>query len=72
MNYPLIGLYIQPENQRIAEAFRRLPMPVVGRISDGAFLMDLRCLDDEEQFVSQLAGLEVPVAVHASRSKDAH
>jgi L-seryl-tRNA(Ser) seleniumtransferase len=58
--------------QRIAEAFRRLPMPVVGRISDGAFLMDLRCLDDEEQFVSQLAGLEVPVALHASRSKDAH
>ena len=46
--------------QRIATAFRALPVPVIGRVKDGAFLMDLRCLDDEAGFVSQLAHLELP------------
>ena len=41
--------------QRIAAAFRALPVPVIGRIKDGAFLLDLRCLDDEAGFVAQLA-----------------
>lgn len=34
--------------------FRQLPKPVVGRIHDGALIFDLRCLYDEEDFVSQL------------------
>jgi L-seryl-tRNA(Ser) seleniumtransferase len=45
--------------QKIATAFRALPRPVIGRISEGAFLMDLRCLEDEDTFVSQLAQLEI-------------
>lgn len=45
--------------QRIARAFRALPVPVIGRISDGAFIMDLRCLDDEAGFVAQLAQLQI-------------
>ena len=45
--------------QRIAAAFRALPVPVIGRISDGAFLMDLRCLDDEAGFVAQLTQLKL-------------
>ena len=40
--------------QRIAAAFRELPVPVIGRVNEGAFLMDLRCLDDEAEFVAQL------------------
>lgn len=43
---------------RIAAAFRALPAPVVGRIRDGAFVMDLRCLDDEAGFVAQLGALK--------------
>ena len=43
--------------QRIAGAFRTLPVPVVGRVKEGAFLMDLRCLDDEAGFIAQLSGL---------------
>ncbi len=43
--------------ERLAGAFRQLPVPVVGRIADGALLFDLRCLDDEAGFAAQLAQL---------------
>jgi L-seryl-tRNA(Ser) seleniumtransferase len=45
--------------QRIAAAFRALPVPVIGRIRDGVFLLDLRCLDDEAAFIAQLPQLEL-------------
>jgi L-seryl-tRNA(Ser) seleniumtransferase len=45
--------------ERIASAFRALPVPVIGRIKDGAFMLDMRCLDDEAAFVAQLSQLEV-------------
>ena len=45
--------------QRIAAAFRSLPVPVIGRIRDGAFLLDLRCLDDEAGFIAQLNALRL-------------
>ena len=44
---------------RIAAAFRSLPVPVIGRIADDAFLLDLRCLDDEPAFIAQLAQLDL-------------
>ena len=37
----------------IAERFRALPMPVIGRIADNAFLLDLRTLEDEAGFLAQ-------------------
>ena len=42
----------------IARAFRELPVPVLGRVHDGAFLLDLRCLDREDEFVAQLSQLD--------------
>jgi L-seryl-tRNA(Ser) seleniumtransferase len=39
---------------RVEAAFRSLPVPVAGRVSDGAFRLDLRCLEDEAGFVAQL------------------
>ncbi|HEX4779898.1 MAG TPA: L-seryl-tRNA(Sec) selenium transferase, partial [Usitatibacter sp.] len=42
----------------IARAFRELPIPVLGRVHDGDFLLDLRCLDREEEFAAQLACLD--------------
>jgi L-seryl-tRNA(Ser) seleniumtransferase len=45
--------------QRLAAAFRALPVPVVGRITGGAFLMDMRCMDDETAFVAQLTSLNL-------------
>ena len=44
----------------LAAAFRALPVPVIGRIQDDAFLLDLRCLEDEAGFVAQLQMLDPP------------
>ena len=41
--------------ERFAANFRALPVPVIGRIADGAFVLDLRCLDNEAGFIEQLA-----------------
>jgi len=45
----------------IAQAFRALPAPVIGRVKDGTFIMDLRCLDaeHEREFVGQLKQLNL-------------
>jgi len=51
------GLAVRPGTDRLAAVFRRLPVPVVGRIHQGAFLLDLRCLEDEAGFAAQLARL---------------
>jgi L-seryl-tRNA(Ser) seleniumtransferase len=60
------GIAIQPRAlrrtggtlQEIAAAFRQLPIPVIGRIQDDTFILDVRCLDDESAFVSQLSQLD--------------
>ena len=44
---------------RIADMFRALPIPVIGRIGDGTLYFDLRTLDDEQAFVAQLDKLHV-------------
>jgi L-seryl-tRNA(Ser) seleniumtransferase len=43
----------------IAAAFRTLPVPVIGRVKDGAFIMDLRCLEHEDEFAGQLKHLDL-------------
>jgi L-seryl-tRNA(Ser) seleniumtransferase len=45
--------------ERVAAAFRALPVPVIGRIREGAFFMDLRCLDHEDEFLAQLGQLKL-------------
>jgi L-seryl-tRNA(Ser) seleniumtransferase len=63
---PSAGIALTPRQKRkgaaaaaIAAAFRALPMPVIGRVKDGAFILDLRCLDDETGFISQLDQLNL-------------
>jgi L-seryl-tRNA(Ser) seleniumtransferase len=48
------GLAVRPGSQRIAAAFRSLAIPVIGRLHEGAFVLDLRCLEDEAAFCAQL------------------
>jgi L-seryl-tRNA(Ser) seleniumtransferase len=55
--------------EALSLAFRKLPIPVVGRIKDGALIFDLRCLDDEAALREQLprlaALLQTDGATHA-------
>ena len=46
----------------IATAFRALPLPVIGRVHDGDYLLDLRCLEQEDEFVAQLRQLRLEPA----------
>jgi L-seryl-tRNA(Ser) seleniumtransferase len=64
---PSAGIRIYPSDQKaggravmsLSMAFRRLPVPVVGRIEDRALIFDLRCLEDEKGFVANLASLDL-------------
>jgi L-seryl-tRNA(Ser) seleniumtransferase len=40
----------------VSKLLRALPIPVIGRIHDDAVWLDLRCLEDEAAFASQLEG----------------
>lgn len=57
------GLAIAPKDgsgatlASLSAALRRLPVPVIGRIERGAIILDLRCLEDEERFLANLASL---------------
>src|SRR5262249_61190231 len=52
---PSFAIAIRGEGlDRLADAFRRLPVPVIGRISAGALYFDLRTLGDEPALIAQL------------------
>lgn len=42
---------------RIAASLRALPLPVIGHIADGALILDLRCLDRDDDLLGALAAL---------------
>jgi L-seryl-tRNA(Ser) seleniumtransferase len=44
---------------KLAKAFRELPVPVIGRIADDALWFDLRCLEDQNHFVENLRSLAI-------------
>jgi L-seryl-tRNA(Ser) seleniumtransferase len=62
---PSAGLAIKPSGkpsggavEALSGAFRAGPVPVIGRIAQGALVFDLRCLEDENLFTAQLAALK--------------
>src|SRR5262249_29777470 len=64
---PSAGLAIRARTARgsgralaaLATALRRLPIPVIGRIEDGALRLDPRSLDDEGVFTANFASLDL-------------
>jgi len=50
------------ELRALAEALRRLPVPILGRTSRGRLLLDCRCLETEEDFLAQWAMLRESLA----------
>lgn len=61
------SLVITPAGRRsgqamaaITAALRSLPVPVIGRVKDGALWLDLRTLEDETSFIDQLPQLTLP------------
>jgi L-seryl-tRNA(Ser) seleniumtransferase len=73
---PSCGIAIAPVDRKgggrrleaLVAALRALPVPVLGHVKDGALILDLRCLDDEAGFLSQLGQLQAllvkPEATH--------
>ena len=64
---PSAGLALSSRGERVSAAemaarFRALSLPVIGRVQKGAFLLDLRCLEDESALTSQLPKLGLPGA----------
>ena len=52
---PSAGLRIEaPDPEALAARLRALSRPILGRIRDGALLLDLRCLTDEAAFLASL------------------
>ena len=64
---PSAGFAIRPQGRkggvlnRIEQGLRAMPKPVIGRIEDGRLLLDLRCLQPQEEaeFAATLAALDV-------------
>ncbi len=56
---PSAGLKISASSgsalEVLAALFRSLHRPIVGRMQDGAMILDLRCLSDDEGFLSSIA-----------------
>ena len=64
---PSAGLAIRPSQAVPAQHWTasrahsaNFPIPVIGRIQDGALIFDLRCLEDEAAFVDQFSSLTFP------------
>jgi L-seryl-tRNA(Ser) seleniumtransferase len=62
---PSIAIAIGPASngadiaRELSAAFRGLPVPVIGHAHKGRLLLDLRCLDDEDEFIAQLESLQI-------------
>jgi len=64
---PSAGLAIRPQVSRgkgralnaLAAALRALPVPVIGRIEAQSLVLDLRCLEDGDAFLANLAKLDL-------------
>ncbi|HEX4410684.1 MAG TPA: L-seryl-tRNA(Sec) selenium transferase [Xanthobacteraceae bacterium] len=63
---PSAGLLVRcPDNkslERLTAALRELRNPVIGRVFENGLLLDLRCLENEDAFLSSLSTLDLGAA----------
>ncbi len=65
---PSAGVAIRPAHAKgsgsalaaLAAALRALPVPVIGRVTEQALVLDCRCLEDEAGFHRNMTGLGLP------------
>jgi len=70
---PSSALFIKAKAQKrsghlvseLSSKLRSLPIPVVGRIDNKALVFDLRCLEDENSFITNLKNLQSLEKIHA-------
>jgi L-seryl-tRNA(Ser) seleniumtransferase len=46
----------------LATTLRQLPIPIIGRVTDNSLVLDLRCLEDEADFLAQLQSLGLKIS----------
>ena len=51
---PAVAAAVGGAAEALARGWRRLPIPVIGHIAGGRLVFDLRCLEDEVEFLAQL------------------
>ena len=64
---PSSGLALTPVDKKgsgraleaLCTALRSLPMPVIGRIHEDRLLLDMRCLEEVQDFISQIGHLRL-------------
>jgi L-seryl-tRNA(Ser) seleniumtransferase len=67
------GIFLKPAKKQgagrmlehIAAALRRLPVPVIGRIDNDALVLDLRCLERDDDFAANLKHLDLAGGANA-------
>ena len=71
---PSAGIVVRPSGPRghgrallsLAAAFRRLPVPVIGRIAGQALILDLRCLEADAAFAKNLEKFQLSATADAA------
>jgi len=67
LSIPSVGISFQKSTKKnsglfpieFAQKLRKLPTPIIGRIKDGALVLDFRCLEKDTDLIKQLQSLKM-------------